>query len=149
MDVRSATVEDATAIAPLLAELGYPATAEEVRSRLARTVGDASTGALVAELDGGPAAVIAYQLIQHLERPRPTCRITTLVTDPGQRRRGAAAALVEAVEAIARETGCERLEVTTRPHREDALAFYLGAGFEERPRRLVRPVALPDGRARV
>ena len=46
-----------------------------------------------------------------------------------------------AVEEVARATGCERLEVTTRPHRDDAFGFYLDAGFEERPRRLVRPVA--------
>jgi GNAT superfamily N-acetyltransferase len=141
MDVRPATVDDAAAIAPLLDELGYRTTVDELRNRLARTVGDASTGVLLAEADGITAALIAYQLVQHLERAQPTCRITTLVTDPAQRRRGAAAALLEAVEGVARDTGCERLEVTTRPQREDALAFYLGAGFEERPRRLVRSVS--------
>jgi ribosomal protein S18 acetylase RimI-like enzyme len=141
MDVRPATVDDASSIAPLLAELGYPTTVEEVRRRLARALGDASVGVQVAEVDGAPAALVAYALVQHLERPRPTCRITTLVTDPSQRRRGAAAALLAAVEAVARESGCERLEVTTRPQREDALAFYLDAGFEERPRRLVRALA--------
>jgi len=142
MEARPATVDDAAAVAPLLAELGYPAELEEVRTRLARIVGGAATGVLLAaEVDGRPAALIGYALIEHLERPQPTCRITALVTAPDQRRRGAAAALLEAVEAVARETGCERLEVTTRPHRDDALAFYLGAGFEERPRRLVRSVA--------
>jgi GNAT superfamily N-acetyltransferase len=141
MDVRPATVDDAAAIAPLLAELGYPTEREEVRTRLARIVAGAATGVLLVALDGAPAALIAYQLIEHLERPRPTCRITTLVTAPDHRRRGAAATLLAAVEAVARETGCERLEVTTRPDRDDALAFYLDAGFEERPRRLVRSVA--------
>jgi GNAT superfamily N-acetyltransferase len=141
MDVRPASVDDAAAIAPLLAELGYPTEPEEVRARLARVVAGRATGVLLAEIDGAPAALIAYQLIEHLERPQPTCRITTLVTAPDHRRRGAAATLLAAVEEIARETGCERLEVTTRPHRDDALGFYLDAGFEERPRRLVRSVA--------
>jgi len=141
MDVRPATVDDAAAIAPLLAELGYPTGPEEVRTRLGRVAVGGGTGVLLAELDGAPAALIAYQLIEHLERPQPTCRITTLVTAPDHRRRGAAATLLAAVEEIARETGCERLEVTTRPQRDDAVAFYLAAGFEERPRRLVRSVA--------
>jgi len=86
-------------------------------------------------------AVLAYQLIDSLERERPQCRITTLVTDAATRRRGAARALVAAVEEIAVERGCRRLEVTTRPEREEALAFYTQAGFEERPRRLVKPLS--------
>ncbi len=142
MDVRFASSDDAATIAPLLAELGYPTEVEAVRARLERISGDAEhAGVLVAETDGRPAALIAYQLIEHLERAAPTCRITALVSDPQHRRRGAAARLLAAVEELARKRGCDRLEVTTRPRREDALAFYLGAGFTERPRRLVRSLA--------
>jgi ribosomal protein S18 acetylase RimI-like enzyme len=141
MDARPATVEDAAAIAPLLAELGYPVAAEELRHRLPRLLAGPANGVLLAEGNDGPAALIAYSLIHHLERSRPSCRITTLVTDPAKRRRGAAAALLAAVAEIAAAAGCERLEVTTRPERAEALAFYLDAGFEERPRRLVRPLA--------
>ena len=140
--MRPANVEDAAAIAPLLGELGYPANPETVRRRLERIVtGAARAGALIAEADGAPAALIAYQLIDHLERAAPTCRITVLVTDRAYRRRGAAARLLAAVAELARQGGCDRLEVTTRPDREDALGFYLGAGFSERPRRLVRSLA--------
>jgi GNAT superfamily N-acetyltransferase len=139
MEIRPAGVEDAAAIAPMLAELGYPTEPETVRARLARIAGDADhTGILLAEVDGAPAALIGYQLIEHLERAAPTCRITALVTGREHRRRGLAARLLAAVAELARERGCDRLEVTTRPHREDALPFYLGAGFAERPRRLVR-----------
>jgi ribosomal protein S18 acetylase RimI-like enzyme len=138
MKIRPGTAEDAAAIAPLLAELGYPSELEKLRGRLARIVATDASGVLVAEAEGAAAALIAYQLIEHLERPGPTCRITALVTGPARRRHGAASALLAAVAEIARERGCDRLEVTTRPHREDALAFYREAGFEERPRRLVR-----------
>jgi len=141
MEVRPASAEDAAAIAPLLAELGYPVEPETARARLDRITAGAGRGVLLAEVDGVPAALIAYQLIEHLERPAPTCRITALVTDPEHRRRGAAARLLAAAEELARGQGCDRLEVTTRPDREDALAFYLGAGFTERPRRLVRSLA--------
>ena len=142
MDVRPASADDAAAIAPLLAELGYPTEAGTVRARLERIASDSDrAGVLIAEAEGALAALIAYQLIEHLERAAPTCRITALVTDPQHRRRGVAARLLTAVEELARERGCDRLEVTTRPRREEALAFYLGAGFTERPRRLVRSLA--------
>lgn len=138
MDLRPATAEDAAAIVPLLSELGYPSEPGALRERLTRIVAGEQTGVLIAEAEGAPAALIAYQLIEHLERSGPTCRITALVTDPGHRRRGAASGLLAAVAEIARGHGCDRLEVTTRPRRQDAFAFYRGAGFEERPRRLVR-----------
>jgi ribosomal-protein-alanine N-acetyltransferase len=57
-----------------------------------------------------------------------------------RRRQGVAGALLEAVEAIARDRACFRIELTTRPDRDDALRFYEACGFAERPRRLVKPL---------
>jgi GNAT superfamily N-acetyltransferase len=146
VEVRPATVEDAAAIAPLLAELGYPTEVPELRARLARIIAAEPTGVLLAEVDRSLAGLIAYQLIQHLERPSPTCRITALVIDARHRRRGGARALVEAVAEVARGHDYDRLEVTTQPDRADALALYLELGFEERPRRLVRWARHDGGR---
>lgn len=50
-------------------------------------------------------------------------------------RLGAGRALVEAVEAFARASGCERLSVTTQDNRHGARAFYPRAGLEETGRR--------------
>jgi GNAT superfamily N-acetyltransferase len=102
--------------------------------------GRAAAGALVAEVEGKVAGVAAYQIIDVLERDRPQCRITTLVVDERHRRRGLAGALVEAIEVLARQHRCFRLEVTTRPERVEADAFYLALGFNERPRRLIKPL---------
>jgi GNAT superfamily N-acetyltransferase len=124
----------------MLGELDYPSEPERVRERLERLGRREHGGVLVAEIDGAPAAVIAYQLVDVLERDAPQCRVTTLVTASTARRRGAARVLVEAVERRARELGCFRLEVTTRPDRDDASAFYAALGFHERPRRLVKPL---------
>jgi ribosomal protein S18 acetylase RimI-like enzyme len=139
--VRIATEADAEAIAPLLAELGYPAEPADVRGRLRRLLSMPDAGVLVTDVYGRAAAVAAYQLVQPLERPRPQCRITTLVVDREHRRRRLARTLLAAVEAIARERCCFRLEVTTGPWREDALALYAAAGFEQRPHRLVKPLS--------
>jgi len=53
---------------------------------------------------------------------------------------GYPATATEAAERFARERGCYRLEVTTRPDRAAARGLYESLGFEERPRRLVKPL---------
>ena len=139
--IRIAAQRDTVAIAPLLGQLGYPTGADELGERLERLTEHPDVRVLVAELDGEVVGVAAYQLIELLERPDPQCRITALVIDDRSRRRGVAYALLHTIEESAVEQGCFRLEVTTRPDREDALAFYRAAGFEERPRRLTKPLA--------
>ena len=130
--LRTARPEDAEQIAPLLGQLGYPATAEQVRTRLQRV------DALVAEQDGRILGLAATHLRHNLERDAPTCRLTALVVDEPARRRGIAKALLEAVIADAERRGCQRVEVTLRPERDAAKALYRSLGFEERPLRLVR-----------
>jgi GNAT superfamily N-acetyltransferase len=49
-----------------------------------------------------------------------------LFVDPGWRRRGIAAALVNHIAQVLRARGVERLEVTANPH---AMGFYRAAGF--------------------
>jgi GNAT superfamily N-acetyltransferase len=132
--LRTAHPEDAEQIAPLLGQLGYPATAEQVLARLQRV------DALVAEQDGRVLGVAATHLRHNLERDAPTCRLTALVVDEPARGRGIGRALLEAVVAAADEQGCERVEVTLRPHRTEAESLYRSLGFEERPLRLVRPL---------
>ena len=141
--IRVAGQRDAEAIAPLLGQLGYPASSLELGERLERLADHPDAEVLVAELDGQLVGVAAYQLIDLLERPDPQCRITALVVDDRYRRRGVAFALVHTIEESARDLGCFRLEVTTRTERADARAFYSAAGFEERPHRLVKPLS-PD-----
>lgn len=138
--IRLASQRDTQAIAPLLGQLGYPASALELGERLERLTDHPDAEVLVAELDGEVVGVAAYQLIDLLERSDPQCRITALVVDDRYRRRGVAYALLHTIEESARDLGCFRLEVTTRHERADALAFYRAAGFDERPHRLTKPL---------
>jgi GNAT superfamily N-acetyltransferase len=142
--IRLATQRDTDAIAPLLGQLGYPASAGELGERIERLTDRPDGEVLIAELDGDVVGLAAYQLIDVLERPDPQCRITSLVVDDRFRRRGVAYALLHTIEEAARDFGCFRLEVTTHPDRVEALAFYLASGFEERPRRLTKPLEHED-----
>lgn len=138
MIVRPVRLDDAAAIAGLLGELGYPSQAAATDERLEVVLGFDDAGVLVVEADRQVVAVGAYQLIHALERRRDMCRLTSLVVRADHRRRGAARAVVAAIESIAREAGCFRLEVTTQVHREDAVGFYESIGFAERRYRLVK-----------
>ena len=59
-------------------------------------------------------------------RPAASSNWKTLFVDPGWRRRGIAAALVNRIAQVLRARGAERLEATANLH---ALAFYRAAGF--------------------
>ena len=142
--IRLATLRDAEVIAPLLGQLGYPTTADELSERIERLADRPDGEVLVAELDGEVVGLAAYQLIDVIERPDPQCRITALVVDDRYRRRGVAYALLHTIEETARDFACFRLEVTSRADRAEALAFYKAAGFDERPQRLVKPLPPPE-----
>ncbi len=86
------------------------------------------------------AGVAAYQLMDLLERSEPQCRTTALVVRAHERRRDLARTLMAAIESLATERGCFRLEVTTRAQRPAATDFCRALGFHERPRRLIKPL---------
>jgi ribosomal protein S18 acetylase RimI-like enzyme len=57
--------------------------------------------------------------------------IDALATDPGQRRRGAARALLEDAEREARERGLRAVALETTMENDAARLLYAGAGFDE------------------
>ena len=124
----------------LLDQLGYPAEPEHVERRLERIASLPHARVLVAVSGGELVAVAAFQPIELLHRTQPQCRITGLVVRADRRREGIGRRLIEAIERMAHELGCFRLELTTRPERPDALPFYAALGFSERPHRLVKPI---------
>jgi GNAT superfamily N-acetyltransferase len=141
--IRTAVAADASDVNELLAELGYPDAVSNVRKRIERLTARRDTGVLVAVIDGRVAGVVAYQLMDLLERQEPQCRITALVVRAQERRRGLARALIATIESVAAECGCFGLEVTTQPERPAATDCYLALGFRERPRRLVKQLSRP------
>jgi GrpB-like predicted nucleotidyltransferase (UPF0157 family)/predicted N-acetyltransferase YhbS len=135
--IRRARASDAAAVAPLLGDLGCPTNADDAATQLGRLLDRDDAGVLVYD-DDGPVGLIAYHVFDLIYRSRPQCRITALAVRAERRRRGIARALLRAVEAIAIDRGCVRVELTTRPGRDEAVGFYEAFGFETRPLRLVK-----------
>jgi GNAT superfamily N-acetyltransferase len=136
--IRRATTADATRVAELLSQLGYPTTPEQALARLDRLATEPGQTVLVAEVDGAVVG-LATVFIRHLiNADAPLARIASMIVDDAWRSRGIGAELVAAAEAIARDAGCERVEVTSAEDRTRAHAFYRRLGYSERPRRFVK-----------
>lgn len=131
---------DAEAIANLLGQLGYASTAESVVSRLARMASELGHHVLVAELDGAVVGLVSVFVRHLLSTDAPLARIASMVVDDSRRSRGVGHQLVMAAEALARDAGCDRIEVTSAERRTRAHAFYRRLGYEDRPQRFVKPL---------
>lgn len=128
---RPATAADATAIARLLTQLGYPTTTDEARIRL-DAIADAAPmdRVIVAELDGRVVAVMTLHLVPELHRARPNGRVTALVVDEAVRGRGVGRKMMEEAERIFRADGAGILELTSNMRRADAHRFYEKLGYQ-------------------
>ena len=138
--VRDAQPDDATAIAELLAQLGYPASTDQAKARLSRLDADPSARVLLADDDGRVAGLAVTYVEPLIEHDRPVLRLQALAVGERFRRRGAGRALVEAVEEEARSRGCDTVVLTSAEQRADAHAFYLSVGFDQTGRRFVKDV---------
>jgi len=128
MLIRPAQLSDASAIADLSTQLGYPSRPEETEARL-RDVLDRSDGSILIAEEGG--AVIGWLQVvgTHYIDSDPFALITGLVVDESRRSRGIGAALVEAAVEWAAEHGYGTIRVRSNVVRERAHAFYERLGF--------------------
>jgi GNAT superfamily N-acetyltransferase len=133
--VRSASPADAFMIAPLLEQLGYTTSPDDVPRRIAGVHNGG--GIVLVALDDkdrvvGVASATSYSTL-HVDGG--VAYITALVTDAKSRGRGVGRALVGAIERWARDRGAARLSVTSAERRSDAHAFYPACGFPYTGRR--------------
>ncbi|MBA3733895.1 MAG: GNAT family N-acetyltransferase [Actinobacteria bacterium] len=138
--IRDARASDATAIAELLGELGYPASEAAVASRLERLVivGDR---VVVAEVDREVVGLAHLHVSPTIEHERPAGRLGALVVLESHRGQGIGRQLVETLETEATARGCAVFFVTTAERRNDAHAFYESVGLERTGRRYGRTLS--------
>jgi GNAT superfamily N-acetyltransferase len=136
--LRAASPADAPALAGLLAELGYPQPAAELGSRIAALADTATDTVLVAEVSGRVVGMASLHVTPFFNEGHSRGRITALVVDPGQRSRGIGRHLLQTAEAAASRRGCGAVELTSSSHRQDAHRFYLAAGYQDLPHRVLK-----------
>jgi GNAT superfamily N-acetyltransferase len=131
VQIRRAKPSDASRLAELTTQLGYPATANEIRERLARLLTRPEHAVFVAEAPGsGPIGWLHVSIALLLECPL-RAEIGGLVVDEAQRSCGAGAQLLAAAEAWARAKACEHMFVRSNVIRERAHQFYERHGFQQ------------------
>jgi len=140
IEIRPAAAADAQAMAHLLTQLGYPATAADMPDRLQQVEREGGIAVIAAD-DAGPLGLASAVRHPTLHAGGYVAYITALVTTEEARGRGVGRALVAAVEKWAREQGCARLSVTSAEHRADAHAFYPRCGMPYTGRRFSKTIA--------
>jgi len=127
--IRTARTYDASVIAELDAQLGYPATRQQIATRLAGIESEPGSEVLVAE--NGDGCVVGWiHVAARSQLTEDACaEVLGLVVDEAARGAGIGEALLRAAEEWARSTGCMHLRVRSRSERERAHRFYERAGF--------------------
>jgi GNAT superfamily N-acetyltransferase len=130
---------DASAVAPLLAELGYPQRAASLPARIAQLADTDTDFVLVADLDGRIVGVACLHVTVFFHEPGSgRARLTALVVDAACRGSGIGGRLLRAAETAARQRGCTAMELTSAAHREAAHRFYQAAGYRDLPHRFLK-----------
>ena len=142
--VREAIPSDASALAPLLGQLGYPVDASVLARRMERMLARHDEIILIAEdAETPPRALglLALHMFPVLAYDADAAMIMALVVAEDARGSGVGRSLVARADEIARRHGAGRMLVTTHVRRADAHAFYERLGFDFTGRRYVRLLA--------
>jgi GNAT superfamily N-acetyltransferase len=130
LSIRRARSADATRLAVLSGELGYPTTANEMKSRLVRVKPAANNAIFVAETPDGRVIGWLHVSVSYLLEVPLRAEINSLVVSEGERSKGAGALLLEAAEDWSRKKNCTSMSVRSNVIRERAHAFYERNGYE-------------------
>lgn len=131
MIVREATTADAAHLVPLVAELGYRGSVDELVGCLERYAVTDGSWAHVVELEGTLIGAAAYHITPYFHRPGGSLRVTALVVSEKFRRRGVGKRLLENATDLALKNGCDKIELTSGGHRaNEAHRFYDRMGFQ-------------------
>jgi GNAT superfamily N-acetyltransferase len=136
--IRQALLGDAPGFPNLMTELGYPATEQFVRERLAQLASGAEDVVFIADCAGEVGGFLSFHVIPLFHVEGNLGRITALVVSSRFRRCGIGQKLVTAAEEFAWAHGCVRVEITSGDHRADAHAFYEAVGYRQETRRFLK-----------
>ncbi|HSE13068.1 MAG TPA: GNAT family N-acetyltransferase [Rudaea sp.] len=137
LSIRPARSDDVAALAELSTQLGYPASADMLRERLAR-VRDEGAGEVFVAADAHDRVLGWTHVVPRLHLEEDAfAELAGLVVGDGARGAGVGAALLSAAEQWARQHGFARVRVRSNVVRERAHRFYRREGYDERKRQVV------------
>jgi GNAT superfamily N-acetyltransferase len=138
MKIRLAEANDSFALSALLAELGYENTEGFIERRLAQLIDDQTEELLVAVYGNTVLGFLSLHFIPQLALAGDFARVSYFCVAEGERSKGAGQKLLQHAEQVAKQRGCDRMEVHCNAHRIKANAFYVREGYSESPRYLIK-----------
>jgi len=128
--IREAREGDASALAVLSAQLGYPVSVEEMRERYSR-IRATQTGEVFVAVRTNDARVLGWtHVVPRLQlEDAPFAELAGLVVDESARSSGTGTALLAAAEDWARLQGFASMRVRSNVVRERAHRFYEREGY--------------------
>jgi len=142
--IRPYTEGDAGQMVPLMADLGYPSTAEEIRARIA-AMPSGTHHTLVAEFSGMVVGFIGLVILPVYEYSASLGYIVAMSVSSTHQRKGIGKALMIAAENHFRGHGVKDLRVNSGLKREEAHLFYECVGFQKTGHRFRKVLGASPG----
>ncbi len=134
MNIRSAKSEDTQAICDLLKQMGYPQPLALIQEKFEILHNDSNSQILVAEERGKIYGFLSLYFIPQIALQGDFAKICYLCVDENRRSKGVGHLLVQEAERLARQRGCDRMELHSGMQRPLAHQFYLREGYIEAPK---------------
>jgi GNAT superfamily N-acetyltransferase len=128
--IRRARRGDATRIAALSGQLGYPATTRQVAKRLSLVLAEYASACFIAEKRGEDVVGWVHVSSTPLLEVQRRAEVNGLVVEEKSRNENVGWLLLEAAEKWARQFGCQEMSVRSNVIRDRAHGFYLKHGYE-------------------
>ncbi|WP_312225638.1 GNAT family N-acetyltransferase [Stutzerimonas nitrititolerans] len=138
IEIKTPSLADAPAISALLESLGYPGTHAFIERRVTQMITLPDASLLVAVDSGEVIGVISLHFIPQLALNGDIYRISYLCVSERARGRGVGALLEEHAESLARQRGCDRIELHCHERRTDAHRFYHRQQYLDSPKYLYK-----------
>ncbi|MBN6528941.1 GNAT family N-acetyltransferase [Acinetobacter pittii] len=134
MNIRSAKSEDTQAICDLLKQMGYPQPLALIQEKFEILHNDSNSQILIAEEKGKICGFLSLYFIPQIALQGDFAKICYLCVDENMRSKGVGHLLVQEAERLARQRGCDRMELHSGMQRPLAHQFYLREGYIEAPK---------------
>lgn len=134
MNIRLAQWEDTETICYLLKQMGYSQPLKVVQEQFQILSKDPNAITLVAVNDLKVYGVLSLYFIPQIALQGDFAKIYYLCVDEKMRSKGVGHLLVQEAERLAKQRGCDRMELHSGIQRTLAHQFYLREGYVEAPK---------------
>ena len=138
--IRNATIEDSDSMVELLTQLGYADTQRFIKVRIGELLENPDAMLLCYEVEGKVSALLSLHVIPQIALLGSFLRISYFVVDEQARSHNIGAKFEAYASRIAKERGCDRIEVHCNERRTDAHRFYMRQGYVESPKYFIKQI---------